>query len=124
MQARVNDLLEANSIQDAKRILSWRTFINRWNIVIAYSSILFHTLSSFLTAFGSWMNNSTIVWIGIGANSFGILLNLYKETNGALLKTLLDDLKKIRDGDYLDEEDLLVGVEKAEAPKQENKTVD
>jgi hypothetical protein len=122
MKARVNELLEANALKDTKRILSWRSCLNRLNVVVAYQSTLFHTAATFLTAFGQWMHSSTITWIGIGANTFGVLLDVYKHMNEAMLKTLLEDLKKIRDGDYLDEENLLIGVEKAEKP-EEHKTI-
>ena len=48
-----------------------------------------------------------MVWIGIGLNIVATLIHVYEKTNHSMLKKLMNDIQKIKAGNYIDESEIV-----------------
>lgn len=56
-----------------------------------------------MTTIASGYNIKYLVWVGIGFNVLASLIDIYEKINNDMLKKLMIDIQKIRDGNYIDE---------------------
>ena len=71
---------------------------------------LFHLIQSsgiLTTTIGTGYNIKYLIWVGIGLNILASLINIYEKINNDMLKKLMIDIKKIRDGNYIDESPII-----------------
>ena len=71
---------------------------------------LFHFIQSsgiLVTTIASGYNIKYLIWVGIGLNVFASLINIYEKINNDMLKKLMIDIQKIRDGNYIDESPII-----------------
>jgi len=102
-QKEIIDILNKNKIDDLKRFLTKRSCINDTNQYITY---LFHLVQSagiLTVSIGQAYKNEFIVWIGVGLNTFASVLHIVTADNKKISKTLLNNLKQIKENNYLDE---------------------
>ena len=116
--SEIQTIFENNVIADLKRFLAKRQCLNTTNSYFIY---LFHLVQSagiLTTSIAAGSNNTNMVWIGVGLNLFATLIHVYEKTNNALLKKLMHDINLIKEGNYIDEGQLL---ETGDTPATENK---
>jgi hypothetical protein len=99
----IQTILDKNRLQDLKRFLEKRNCLNRTNSYFIYVFHLFQTLGIFTTSFAAGTNNANLVWFGVALNLCASLINVYEKTNNSLLKNILNDIKMIKEGTYIDE---------------------
>jgi hypothetical protein len=58
-----------------------------------------------ITSFATGSNNTSLIWVGVTLNIFASLIHIYEKTNNSILKKLLNDIKMIKDGTYIDEQE-------------------
>jgi hypothetical protein len=103
----IKDIFEQNELDDLKRFLAERQRLNIWNKNLLY---LFHLIQSagiLTTTIAAGYDQKFLIWIGVGLNMFASLIDIYEKTNNKLLKKLMADIQKIRDGSYVDEGELV-----------------
>jgi hypothetical protein len=103
----IKDIFEQNELDDLKRFLAERQRLNMWNKNLLY---LFHLVQSagiLTTTIAAGYDQKFLIWIGVGLNMFASLIDIYEKTNNKLLKKLMADIQKIRDGSYVDEGELV-----------------
>ncbi len=64
-----------------------------------------------LTTIAAGYDIKALVWVGAGVNALASLIKIFETTNNSILKKLMVDIKKIRDGTYVDEGVLVEGEE-------------
>ena len=71
---------------------------------------LFHFIQSvgiLTTTIAAGYDIKYLVWIGIALNILASLINIYEKTNNSILKKLMLEIKKIKDGNYIGEDELV-----------------
>jgi hypothetical protein len=71
-----------------------------------YLTYLFHFLQAggmITTAISASYNYKEVLWIGIGLNAASSLISIYEKINQNISDKLLENIKSIKTGDYLDE---------------------
>ena len=103
----IKDIFENNILNDLKRFIRQRQCLNTTNSYLIY---LFHLVQSagiLTSAIAAGNGNFEIVWVGVGLNLFATLINVYEKTNNSILQKLMDDIKLIKNGKYIDEGQLI-----------------
>jgi len=77
------------------------------------------SLGILTTSYAAGNNNATLIWIGISLNFVATLISIYEKTNSSILKKLMADIKLIKEGNYVDEGEL-IDVENLTTPQQKN----
>lgn len=120
----IQTILDKNRVNDLKGFLKKRQCLNATNMYLIY---LFHLVQSagiLTTSFAAGSNDTKLVWIGIGLNFLASLISVYEKTNSSLLKKLLNDINLIKDGNYIDEGELIdtdtINVQKLQMNKKTN----
>jgi hypothetical protein len=101
----IQAILEKNKLDDLKRFIRKRQCLNKTNTFFIY---LFHLVQSsgiLITSFATGSNNTSLIWVGVTLNIFASLIHIYEKTNNSILKKLLNDIKMIKDGTYIDEQE-------------------
>jgi len=101
----IQAILEKNKLEDLKRFIRKRQCLNITNTFFIY---LFHLVQSsgiLITSFATGSNNTTLIWVGVTLNIFASLIHIYEKTNNSILKKLMNDIKMIKDGTYIDEQE-------------------
>ena len=103
----IQTIFDNNKINDLNRFLSKRQCLNTTNTYFIY---LFHLVQSagiLTTSIAAGSNNTELVWIGVGLNVFATLINIYEKTNNSILSKLFNNIKLIKDNNYVDEGELI-----------------
>ena len=85
------------------RFLHKRQCLNTTN---SYFNYLFHLVQSagiLTTSIAAGNNNTEMVWIGVGLNILATLINVYEKANNSISTKILQDIKLIKEGKYVDE---------------------
>ena len=96
-------ILNKNKIDDLKKFLTQRSCINNSNQYLTY---LFHAVQSagiLTVSIGQAYADPFVVWVGVGLNTLASVLHIITSDNKKISKTLLGNVKKIKEGSYLDE---------------------
>ena len=99
----IQTIFDENIVSDLKRFLKKRECLNTTNNCFIY---LFHFIQSagiLTTSIAAASDYNELVWIGIGLNVFATLIHVYEKTNNAIMKKLLVDINRIKEGHYVDE---------------------
>jgi len=115
----IQSILDNNELDDLKRFLSKRRCLNASNSYLIYLFNFVQSLGILTTSYAAGNNNATLIWIGISLNFVATLISIYEKTNSSILKKLMADIKLIKEGNYVDEGEL-IDVENLTTPQQKN----
>lgn len=99
----IDAIFKKNSIEDLEKFIKKRACLNNCNMYLTY---LFHFLQAggmITTAISASYNYKEVLWIGIGLNAASSLISIYEKINQNISDKLLENIKSIKTGDYLDE---------------------
>ena len=103
----IKGILDNNTLNDLKRFILKRQCINTANSYLIY---LFHFVQSagiLTSSIAAGNNYQNLLWVGIALNFLATLIHVYEKTNNSILKKLLDDIKSIKAGTYVDESEMI-----------------
>jgi hypothetical protein len=103
----IQNILDKNKLEDLNTFLKKRKCLNNTNSYFIYFFHFFQSAGILTTSFAAGNNNKNIVWIGITLNFLATLISIYEKINNSLLKKILNDIKLIKDGTYIDESELI-----------------
>jgi hypothetical protein len=103
----IQNTLDKNKLEDLIAFLKKRKCLNNTNSYFIYFFHFFQSVGILTTSFAAGNNNTNLVWIGITLNFLATLISIYEKINNSLLKKLLNDIKLIKDGTYIDESELI-----------------
>jgi len=110
LNIQINKIFENNKIKDLNKFMSKRQCLNSVNMYMTY---LFHLVQSagiLTTTIAAGYNKKELVWVGVGLNIFATLIHSYENINNTISSKLLQDIKNIRNNNYIDE-DLIIDVD-------------
>ena len=76
-----------------------------------YLTYLFHFLQTcgmITTTISASYEYKEILWVGIGINALATLISVYEKINKSISNKLLENIKNIKAGEYLDESNELI----------------
>jgi len=103
MDKDIQELLDKNIMDDLTRFIKKRQCLNYTNMYMNYVFHFVQTAGVLTTAIAASYGWSHIVWVGVGLNSVATLLHIYEHNNNKLLETMMQNIKKIKNGTYIDE---------------------
>ena len=103
MDSQINEILNKNVIGDLKHALKKRKCLNTTNSVLIYIFHVVQTGGILVTTIGAGYTSKIMVWLGAGLNALATLIHVYENLNNNISKHLLQDIKAIKDGTYIDE---------------------
>jgi hypothetical protein len=112
----ISNIFDANQLADLKRFLSKRQCLNFSNTILIYIFHVVQTSGILLTTIAAGYDIKALVWVGAGVNALASLIKIFETTNNSILKKLMVDIKKIRDGTYVDEGVMVEGEEEKNPP--------
>ena len=107
----ISNIFDKNQLADLKRFLAKRQCLNLSNTILIYIFHVVQTSGILLTTIAAGYDLKALVWVGAGVNALASLIKIFETTNNSILKKLMVDIKKIRDGTYVDEGVLVEGEE-------------
>jgi len=103
----IQRIFDNNELEDLKSFMSKRHCLNNFNISLMY---IFHIVQSagiLTTTVAAGYNQVYLIWIGVALNVLASLINVFEKNNNTMLKKLMIDIKKIKDGNYIGETALI-----------------
>ena len=104
---QIQEIFDNNVLRDLKDFLKRRDTLNNWNVYLLY---VFHFIQSagiLVTSISVGYDVKTLIWVGICLNAGATLIHVYEKSNNMLIDKLGDDIKRIKDGNYLDQSKLV-----------------
>lgn len=108
----IQKIFEKNELEDLKRFIKKRESLNKCNMYLSY---LFHFVQSsgiFITTIATGYNREEFIWLGVGLNILASLINVYEQLNNNMSKKIMNDIKAIKDNNYVDESLIIEGTKK------------
>ncbi len=99
----VKKVFEENKIQDLKKFISKRETINYINIILSYTYYVIQSGGIFITSIATSYESTIYIWLGILLNIIATLIHQIEKRNENLSKVLYDDILKIKNNQYIDE---------------------
>lgn len=112
MTMEIQQLLNENKLEDLKRFLDKRQCLNKMNSYLIYLFHIFQSVGILTTTVATGYGDNRFIWLGVGFNFIASLINVFEQTNNTMSKQLLNDIKAIKDGNYLDEGELVPTLSK------------
>ena len=109
----IQKIFNQNRLADLKKFLNRRQHLNKSNMIFEYAFHIVQTSGILITTVAAGYNAKFLVWVGAGISALASLIKVFESSNNVMLKKLLNDIKLIRDGTYVDE-GLLIEEEKGE----------
>jgi hypothetical protein len=103
---KINDILNDNELNELIKSLKKRHCLNDWNLVLIYLYHIFQTAGILITSIATGYNYTTLIWVGIGLNLLASLINAFEKTNLNISKKLFANIEAIKNGTFLDANDL------------------
>ena len=100
---QIQNIFDANRLADLQKFMRRRQCLNASNMFFEYTFHVVQTSGILITTIAAGYNMKSLVWIGAGVSAFASLIKIFESTNNAMLKKLLNDIKSIKDGSYIDE---------------------
>ena len=100
---QINNIINKNKVDDLIRFINKRQNINASNQWMGYSFYIIQTISIFSTSLGQYLENTYLIWTGIGLTSVGTLIHSIINSNTKINNNLMNNIKLIKKGDYIDE---------------------
>ncbi len=101
--AEIIQMFEDNKINDLKRFLKKRQRLNCCNMYLSYIFYFVQSVGIITTTIATGYEIKPLIWGGIGINVIASLIQIYENLNNSMLQKLMNDIKLIRNGNYLDE---------------------
>ena len=114
----IQKIFNQNRLADLKKFLNRRQHLNKSNMIFEYAFHIVQTSGILITTVAAGYNAKFLVWVGAGISALASLIKVFESSNNVMLKKLLNDIKLIRDGTYVDE-GLLVDDEKKTEEKHQ-----
>ena len=99
----IDAILKKNSIEDLEKFIKRRACINNCNICFTYLFHFLQTCGMITTSISASYNYKELLWIGIGLNALASLVSIYEKTNQTIADKMLENIKNIKQGEYIDE---------------------
>ena len=103
---KIDNILSNNKIIDLENFLEKRSCINAANQWLSYIFYLFQALGVFLVSIGNSYKADHLIWLGVGLNSLASFIYIIINSNHKISSSLYNNIQKIKNGNYVDEEDL------------------
>ena len=103
----IKTIFDNNTLNDLKKFLNKRECLNTTNTYLMYFFYLIQSAGILTTSIATGNNNYTFIWVGVGLNVFATLINTYEKINNSQLKKLLKDIENIKNGNYIDETEII-----------------
>jgi len=107
IQLEIKKICNDNQILDLKRFYEKRKTLNLCNVIYAYSFHIVQSLSMLTIAIATAYDLKPLSFLGLGLQLLATLIIGHEKINNNMLKILLDDIKNIKDGNYVDEGQLI-----------------
>ena len=59
------------------------------------------------TSLSASYNYKELLWVGIALNALASLVSVYEKINKSISDKMFDNIKKIKEGDYIDESNII-----------------
>ena len=105
--SQIESILHKNSIDDLQVFIKRRACLNNCNIFLTYVFHLLQTGGMIVTTISASYNYKELLWIGISLNAFASLISIYEKINQSVSDKMLESIKCIKSGEYLDEAHLI-----------------
>jgi len=112
----IQKIFNQNRLADLKKFLNRRQHLNKSNMIFEYAFHIVQTSGILITTVAAGYNAKFLVWVGAGISALASLIKVFESSNNVMLKKLLNDIKLIREGTYVDE-GLLVEEDKGSEKK-------
>jgi len=99
----IDAILKKNSIEDLEKFIKKRACLNNCNMYLTYLFHFLQTCGMITTTISASYEYKEILWIGIGINALATLISVYEKINKSISNKLLENIKNIKAGEYLDE---------------------
>jgi len=116
---KIAEIFEANKINDLKRFMKRREQLNQCNIYVRYSYYIIHYSSILTTTFAIGYVGGIncqdpaiqvvkeLIWFGICLNMISTVLSSFEQMNKTISKKMLRDIMNIKNGNYVDEGEMI-----------------
>ena len=108
----IKEIFDKNTLDDLHFFLKKRKCLNSTNTYLIYLFYLVQSAGILTTSIATGSKNINMIWLGVGLNLLATLINTYEKINNSMLKKILNDIKEIKNGDYVDEKELIDVEEK------------
>jgi signal transduction histidine kinase len=103
----IKEIFDTNTLDDLNMFLNKRKCLNNTNTYLIYLFYLIQSAGILTTSIATGSNNINMIWLGVGLNLLATLINTYEKINNSMLKKILNDIKEIKNGDYVDEKEII-----------------
>lgn len=99
----IQTIIDTNKVNDLRFFLRKRHQLNTLNMYMMYLFHFFQSVGIVASSVGTSTNTINYVWIGIALNTVASLFQIYEKLNTTQLDILLENIKRIQGGTYIDE---------------------
>jgi hypothetical protein len=103
----IKEIFDKQRLADLKTMLSRRRCLNTTNNVLVYLYHLVQSAGILTSSVAAGYNNQMLIWVGISLNIFASLIHVYEKTNNSIMRKLMNDIKSIKEGNYIAEGELI-----------------
>lgn len=114
----INNIFESNRLDDLKKFLKKRENLNNFNIYLIYFFHVTQSVGILTTTLAAGYDIKYLVWVGVSLNAIASLINIFEKTNNSISNKLLENIKEIKNGNYLDETNLVVPINDIDISKK------
>jgi hypothetical protein len=113
----INNIFEKNRLEDLKKFLKKRENLNNFNVYLIYFFHLVQSAGILTTTLAAGYDLKYLVWVGVSLNAAATLINIFEKTNNSISNKLLENITEIKNGNYLDESNLVDPADDIESKK-------
>jgi hypothetical protein len=103
----IDNILKKNIIEDLEKFIKRRSCLNNFNTYFIYIFYFLHISGMLTTSLSASYNYKELLWVGIGLNALASLVSVYEKINKSISDKMFDNIKKIKEGDYIDESNII-----------------
>lgn len=100
---KIKNIINQNKVDDLLRFMNKRQNINCGNQVLGYGFYVIQSVAVFTSSLGQYLDNTYLIWSGIGLTSIGTLVHAIINSNNKINTSLMTNIKAIHAGNYIDE---------------------
>ena len=100
---KIKNIINQNKVDDLLRFMNKRQNINCSNQVLGYGFYIIQSVAVFTSSLGQYLDNTYLIWSGIGLTSIGTLIHAIINSNNKINTSLMTNIKSIHAGNYVDE---------------------
>ena len=103
----IDNILKKNIIEDLEKFIKRRSCLNNFNTYFIYIFYFLHISGMLTTSLSASYNYKELLWVGIALNALASLVSVYEKINKSISDKMFDNIKKIKEGDYIDESNII-----------------